>query len=236
MNREQLQKDFFPTEIMHNLFKNELQLRDKIKLINNYIDKVRDSYDADVLHIMQNNQIALTYWMSEQYSQAIAYFELAVEKMKPEEDPSKYILALNLLIRGNRLLSNYQEAEKWVSLAFETTDIFHSFENLAILNDYADLITDTGQTFDENHIPLIQSIIRELGFPEKLDDPIETIRSMTKRNKLWNRKLSEWTIKFGESELDVSMKELEKYIDSCEIEWYRDYAKDSLEKLKSKSQ
>ncbi len=234
MNCEQLQKDFFPAELTLKLFGNQTQLLDKLTLINNYIEEVRASFDEHVLKIIQNNQIAHIYWMSNHYPEAITHFEIVVENMEAEDSPSKYLLAINLLIRGNRLLSNYKEAKKWIALAFGNSDIFHPFENLINLNDYADLVIDSGKAFDENHIPLIQSIIDKLGFPEKLEDPVKTIQSMTKRNKLWSRKLSEWTIKYEESDLDERIKGIEQYIDSCEIEWYRDYAKNSLEKLKNK--
>ncbi|MEP2348322.1 MAG: tetratricopeptide repeat protein [Algoriphagus sp.] len=234
MNREQLQKDFFPAEIMLQLVKQEIPLSDKIKLINSYLDKVRDSYDAEVLKIKQHNQLAHIYWMSEHYEEAIAHFEIVVENMEAEDYPSLYSLALNLLIRCNRLLSNYQEAEKYATLAFASFDTFHPFKKLNILTDYADLIADSGKIFDENYISIIQATIDELGFPEKLDDPIETIRSMSKRNQVWNRKLSDWTIKYRESDLDEKKRELVQYIDSCEIGWYKDYALNTLEILQNK--
>ncbi len=234
MNREQLQKDFFPKEVMLKLFRDSTHLESKIELINDYIDEVRDSYDEDVLQIIQNNQIAHTYWMSEQYAQAIAHFEIVVENMEPEDYPSNYILVLNLLIRGNRLLSNYKEAEKWIALAFGNSKIYHPFDNLIILNDYADLIADSGQAFDESHNPLIQSIIDELGFPEKLKDPVETIRSMNKSHKYWARKLTSIEADSLKPDLDLTIKEYEEYAVSCEIEWYRNYAKNTIERLKIK--
>ena len=165
MNREQPRKDIFPAELILKLFGNETHLPDKLKLINDYIEEVRDSFDEDVLKIIKNSQIAHIYWMSNQYPEAITHFEIVVENMGAEDSPSKYFLAINLLIRGNRLLSNYKEAEKWIALAFENSDIFHPFENLINLNDYADLVIDSGQSFDEIHNHLIQSIIYKLGFP-----------------------------------------------------------------------
>ena len=236
MNLEQLKKDIFPSELTIKLYRDipYSEVDSKIKLINEYIEEVRGSFDDDVLKLKQHNQIAFCYWMAEQYPQAIKHFEMVVKNMELEDYPSMYFLALNLLIRGNRLLSHYKGAEKWVALAFDDTEIFHAFENLINLNDYADLISETGQGFNKNYIPLIQSIINELGFPEKLEDPVTTIWSMNKTQKFWARKLGEIDIKSVKSDLNVIIKEYENYIGACEIGWYRNYAKNAVEKMKQK--
>ncbi|TXE11027.1 hypothetical protein [Algoriphagus aquimarinus] len=236
MNREQLNSNFFPTELMLKLYRDipDSEYESKIKLLNDFIDEVRGSYDEDVLKIKQHNQIAHIYWMSEQYPQATKHFEIVVEIMEPEDYPSLYFLAINLLIRGNRHLSNYEEAEKWVSIAFENTEIFNTANNLINLNDYADLITDSGQAFEKKYIRLIKLIIDELGFPEVLEDPVETIRSMNKTHKFWARRLGEMELGSVRSDLTVTIGEYEDYIKSCEIEWFRNYAKNAVEKMKNK--
>ncbi|MEB2775992.1 tetratricopeptide repeat protein [Algoriphagus sp. D3-2-R+10] len=236
MNRELLNSNFFPKDLMLKLFSDisDSDVETKISLINDHIDEVGDSYDEDVLKIQQHNLIAFCYWMAEQYPQAIKHYEKVMEILKPEDSPQIYFLALNLLIRGNRLLSHYEEAEKWITLAFDDTDILNAFENLINLNDYADLISETGQGFKKNYIPLIQSIINELGFPEKLEDPVTTIRSMNKTQKFWARKLGEIEIGSVRPDLSVTIKGYENYIESCEIDWYRNYAKNAVERIKQK--
>ena len=234
MNREQLQIDFFPTELMLKFYRDipESEYETKIKLVNDYIEEVRDSYDEDVLKIKQQNQIAHIYWTSEHYPKAIYHFEIVVESMEPEDYPSIYFLALNLLIRGNILLSNYKEAEKWAELAFENHHLADAISNLHILNDYCDVITKTEIFLDKKYHPLIQSIIDEYGFPEKLGDPVETIRSMTVRHRYWNNMLSEIRL-INRQDSPEYIKELENYRDSCEIEWYRNYVSKTLNNLRS---
>ena len=236
MNREQLQKDFFPTELMLKLYRDipESEYETKIKLVNDYIEEVRHSYDEDVLKIKQQNQIAHIYWTSELYQQAINHFEIVVKSMEPEDYHSIYFLALNLLIRGNILLSNYKEAEKWAELAFENHHLADAISNLHILNDYCDVITKTETFLDKKHHPLIQSIIDEYGFPEILGDPVETIRSMQKRYKFWARKMGELELASVSTDLNYTILAYENYINSCEIEWFRKYALESIENIKNK--
>ncbi|PZX52060.1 hypothetical protein [Algoriphagus chordae] len=234
MNKEQLKKDIFPAELMLQLFRDIPDVESKIRMVNEYIEKVHGVYDEDVLLIKQQNQIAHIYWISEQHEQSIHHFEIVVESMEVEDYPSLYFLALNLLIRGNRILSNYKAAEKWVALAFESSGIFNPAENLINLNDYADLLTESGKVFENKHMPLIQSIIDEYGFPEKLEDPITTIRSMRKSYQYWARKLGEMELKSAESSLTDNILAYENYTKSCEIGWFRNYASNSLDRLKSK--
>ncbi|WPR73455.1 hypothetical protein [Algoriphagus sp. NG3] len=236
MNLEQLRKDIFPSELILKLYKDipDTQYEEKIKLVNNYIDEVRDSYDEDVLKIKKHNQIAFCYWMAEQYPQAIQHFEMVVENMEPEDYPPLYFLALNLLIRGNRILSNYEVAERWAELAWKNHNFAHAISNLNILNDYTDLITDSETILDKKYYPLIQSIIDEYGFPEELEDPIETIRSMHQRHKFWSNKLSKTVITFRKSTQEEYTEKLEQYVKSCEIEWFQNLARETLVKLKSK--
>jgi hypothetical protein len=62
---------------------------------------------------------------------------------------------------------------------------------LLLLEDYADLISDSKQEFYPSYLPVIQSVIEEAGFPQKLAEPISTIYSMKKADNHWNRKLME---------------------------------------------
>ncbi|MCE7053365.1 hypothetical protein LZF95_01665 [Algoriphagus sp. AGSA1] len=234
MNLEQLRKDIFPSELILKLYRDipNAQYEEKIKLVNDYIDEVQDIYDEDVLKIKKHNQIAFCYWMAEQYPLAIQHFEMVVENMEPEDYPHLYFLALNLLIRGNRILSNYEIAEKWAELAWENHHLAHAISNLHILNDYTDVITETKTILDKKYYPLIRSIIDEYGFPEELEDPVKTIRSMNQRHKLWSIKYGEIVMTFRKSDHEKYIRELEQFIDSCEIEWYRNYAEKTVERLK----
>ncbi|SFU18099.1 hypothetical protein SAMN04489724_4765 [Algoriphagus locisalis] len=237
MNREQLQKDFFPPEIILKIYQDipDSEIEAKIKLVNEYIEKVRGTYDEDVLKIHQHNQIAFCYWIAEQYVESIKHFEIVVESLQPEDCSTKYFLALNLLIRGTRLLSKYNEAEKWAESALANHHLSDAISNLHILNDYCDVITETESFLDEKHNLLIQSIIDEYGFPEKLEDPIDTIQSMSMRHKYWSNTYSKIVLNFRESDPEEYIQEIEKYIESCDIEWFRNHALKSIEIIKERS-
>lgn len=235
MNREQLKKDFFPAELMLKLYRDlaDCGAEAKIKLIDEYIEKVRDSYDEDVLFIKQHNQIAHMHFMSGQHEQAISYFEMVVEKMAPDDYPPIYFLAINLLIRSNCILTNYDVAKQWGELALKNHHHADPISNLHILNDYMDVLSETETDLDKKHYSVIQSIIDEYGFPEKLRDPVETIRSMNKRHKIWARKMGDLTLNYAKPDGAATFEDLERYIESCEIGWYRNYARNMLDKLKS---
>lgn len=236
MNREQLNSNFFPPELMLKLFRDipDSEVESKIKLVNEYIDKVRGSYEEDVLKIHQQNQIAHIYWSSEQFLKAVDHFEIVVKNLKPADSPQIYFLAINLLIRGNAFLSNYKTAKKWAEVALENHHLANTNYNLNILNDYTDVLSETETGLDKKYFPLIQSIIDEYGFPEKLVDPVETIRSMKKRHKYWARKMSEMELESVSSDVTVTIDAYEDYIESCEIGWFRKYASNTLARLKNK--
>ncbi|PZX53437.1 hypothetical protein LV84_03161 [Algoriphagus ratkowskyi] len=234
MNREQLQKDIFPAELILKLFGNETKLPDKITLINDYIEGVKGSYDAEVLKIIQNNQIAHIYWEAGNYEHAIAHFEIVVENMEPEDKPSLYFLALNLLIRSNRMLSKIEKALTWSIQALNNSHIATENYRLINLKEYAELLTDTEENFDDKYLPVIKSIIDFYGIPIEVNDPIDTVKLIHQMHSYWAKKLTVLEAKIRKSDPDMMIREYEEYASSCEIEWYRNYAENSLERLKNK--
>ncbi len=234
MNREQLRKDIFPAELILKLFGNETQLPDKLKLINDYIEEVRDSFDEEVLKIIKNNQIAHIYWMSNQYPEAITHFEIVVESMEPEDNPALYFLALNLVIRSTRILSKFDEALNWSIHALDNIHSATANYNLINLKEYAELLSGTKKNFDDKYVPVMQSVIDFYGIPVEVKYPIETVKLIHQMHSYWAKKLTVLEANFRESDLDFMIREYEEYATSCDIEWYRDYAKNTLVRLKSK--
>ena len=153
--------------------------------------------------------------------------------MEPVDSPIIYFLSLLQLIRCNRILTNYEVAEKWAELALENHHLAPINYNLHILNDYADVLSETETSLAKKYYPLIQSIIDEYGFPERLKAPFETIRSMSKRHKIWARKMGDLTLAYAKSDTVNTFQDLEEYIESCEIEWYRNYVSKTLKNLRS---
>lgn len=234
MNCEQLQKDFFPPELMLKLVGNETQLHDKLTLINDYIAEVRDFYDEEVLQIIQNNQLGFSYWLAEKYEQAIKHFKLVVENMHPEDNSPLFFLALNLIIRSNRMLSKIEEALNWSIHALDYSHFATANYKLINLKEYAELLIDFKGNFDDKYIPVIQSVIDFFGIPAEVINPLDTVKLIHKMHSFWAKKLTVLEANFRESDLDLMIMEYEAYTSSCEIEWYREYAFKTLEILKNK--
>ncbi|UZD22643.1 hypothetical protein [Algoriphagus halophytocola] len=235
MNIEQLKKDIIPPELMLKLYGDipDSEVEAKIELLDDFLEKVRDSYDEDVFKVLRSNQLAVLLWMAKRYQEVITHAEEVVHLLAPEDYPTYYFLSADLLIKCNFILSKYEKAEKWARLALENHQHSSVISNLHILNNYADVRLATNKPLDKKYSPLIQSIIDEYGFPEKLNDPLETIKSMEARHKYWNRQLSE-LILINRSDPPEYLKELENYKNSCEIEWYRNYAQKAINSLKNK--
>jgi len=90
-----------------------------------------------------------------------------------------YFLTIGLILRCSRLIGNFDQAFFWAKKAF--AEVMHApgFNfKLDLLQDHGDLISDSKQEFDQSCLPIIQSVIDEAGFPQKLADPISTINSM----------------------------------------------------------
>lgn len=234
MNREQLQKDFYPPEIMLKLFGDETELQDKLTLINNYIEGVRGTYDEDVLRIFQNNQIGYSYWLAGKHEQAIEHFKLVVENMHPEDNPSLYFLAINLLIRSNRMLPKIEEAFTWAIHALDNSNFASANYNLTSLKEYAEIIRDMNKDFDDKYLAVIQSVIDFFGISVEVKDPIERVKLIHQMHSYWAKRLTVLDANFRESDLDLMIREYEAYTSTCEIDWYKDYALKTLEILKIK--
>lgn len=235
MNREQLQKDIFPAELMLKLYGGDIpdsEVELKIELLDEALEKVRDNYDQDVLTVMRNNHIAVLHWMAKQYQKVIPHAEEVINLLEPQDYPTYYFISIDLLIKCNFILSKYKTADKWARIALENHHLSDTISNLHILNNYTDVLLATKNPLDEKYKPLIQSIIDEYGFPEKLEDPLETIRSMTVRHRYWNKMLSEIRLN-NRPDSPEYIKELENYRDICEIEWYRNYVSKTLKNLRS---
>lgn len=230
MNLEQLRKDFFPKEIVLKLHKEipSSNYLKKIEMVKAYANEVSQSYDKDVLEIKLNNEIGFWYWDAEEYPFAIEHFEKAIDLLKPHDYPSLYFHIIGMLVRCNRLISNYGESMEWIKTAFRQIDHTHSyFEKLNVLNEYVDLLDDSKRLFDLDYIPIIKTVIDELGFPEKLGKPIETIQSMRNRNLYWNQKLMDVKL-MNRGNKDRLIEELTYFMESCEIDWYKRYVKDQI--------
>jgi hypothetical protein len=91
------------------------------------------------------------------------------------------------------------------------------------------LISYSKQEFDQSCLPIIQSVIDEAGFPQKLADPISTINSMREMHLYWNRMMMKLRVtKNRETKLEA----YQKYHDTCEIGYYKDYLNKAISEIK----
>jgi len=235
MIEAQLKNDFLPKEIVIKLHRDldPLDYKSRIKLVNQYAESIKSSFDDEVYQIKLNQELALLYWQGNQFHSAIEHYEQVVYKLQPEQYPMVYFHTIAMLCRCNRLIADYQQAHKWINLAFEQIHLSDSsFDNLYLLKEYADLILDYEISFDNKHIPIIKSVIKDLEFPElSLKQPLETIQFLSKMNSKWNRELSRISLMPGEN-IKAILSELKKYVKSCEIGWYRNYANKRIANLK----
>lgn len=234
MEREQFNREFLNRDMTLKLYRDipQFDFSTKIGLIKSYTDQIKNSYDSEVFEVRLNNEIGFVYWNAKEYALAIKHFEKVISILKPDDYPFLYFNVVCLLIRSNRLISNYGASLLWVEKAIDNISYSESsFVKLDILNEYVDLILESNQSFNDDFTPIIQFIIDDLGFPEKLRDPKETAKSMKKTNGLWNQKLSKVTL-MDKNDKQARIKEFEKYYEACEISWYKNYANDKINKLK----
>jgi tetratricopeptide (TPR) repeat protein len=234
MKKEQFNREFLPKEIVLKLLREipPTNCEQKIKLIKNYTQTIKESFDSDVFEVRFNNEIGLCYWEAKEYALAESHFR-KVNILKPQHYPFLYFLVVGLLIRCNRLISNYVESFYWVDIAVSNI-IFadSSFDKLNILKEYVDLLTDTKQAFNHNYNKIIIEIINDLGFPEGLTNPIDTVNSMRNTNLTWNRKLSEIGLT-DKKDINSLIKLYESYKEKCPVEWYKKYAEEAIIRIKN---
>jgi tetratricopeptide (TPR) repeat protein len=224
MKQEKKLREFFSTEITLKLYQ-EFDLADyesRISFVREEAEKVRQFFEEDVFEKKLNNRIAHCYLDAEKYAESIPHLEREVELSRIENNQF-YFFPIWLLIRSNRETGNFLVAFKWSEKAIDLFEHANSFDKLNVFKEYADLVSDSGEAFNPDYSHIIEEIITDLGFSEKLEDPIKTIYSMVKSNRIWNRKLGEIHLK-----KDLDQKEklrlYQEYRDTCEIGWYRDYA------------
>jgi predicted nucleotide-binding protein (sugar kinase/HSP70/actin superfamily) len=235
MNKEQLKPEFLPKEIALQLH-GEMEASDyksRIKLVNEYAESIRHSFDNEVFEVKLNNELGFLYWQGNQFHSAIKHYEKVVNILQAKHYPWVYFQTIGMLCRCNRLIKEYQKSYHWIMLAFEQSDLFNSsFDGLLLLTEYKDLLSDSEMAFDGSYMKIITTIIEDLDFPEiSLTNPILAIQKLQKMNLKWNRELSRITLMPRENK-EAILDEFEKYEKACEIGWYRSYAKESINQLK----
>ncbi len=236
MNIQQLRSDFLTKEVVLQLYRDTplADYKTRIATLEKHANPLKSTYDAEVYEVKMNDHIGFFYFEAKKYSLAIEHFSKVLEIMKPEDYPFLYFHVLGLLIRCNRLIKNYDEAVLWFETGVSTIEkVDSSFEKLNLLQEYVDLLLDARKIFNQEYNWIIQSIIDDLGFPETLSEPVQTIQSMRERNRIWNRNLGKIKL-LGRDNKTLMLIKMEEYYQNCEIQWYKNYAADRIAELKAK--
>ncbi|MDN3687423.1 hypothetical protein [Cyclobacterium jeungdonense] len=238
MNTDQFTSDFLPKEIVLKLYRDVpiWDYQQQIDLVNSYAETVKETMDPDVFDIKLHHQIGFCYWQADAHPQAIVHYKKVIEKLKPHHYPFLYFNVISLLIRCNRLIAEFSESFYWCGIAFKYLEATtSSFDKLNILTEYVDVLADANESFNKEYEPIIKYVIADLGFPETLTDPLETVNAMRTTNHIWNRKLSDVELSQVHLEdTDQIIRAFENFKQHCPIEWYRNYAENAINIRKHK--
>lgn len=234
MSKEKPHREFFSKEVVLKLYRG-FDLSDyesRIAFVKEEAEKVRRRFDKEIFDKNLSNKIAHIYLDAEKYAEAIPYFETVVQLSKAETD-AFYLFPIWLLVRCNREIGQFSQAFKWNEKAISLFEFASSFDKLNVLKEYADLIQDSGDAFNSTYKSIIQDIIDDLGFPEKLENPIETIYSMVKTNRNCSRELGKIHIQAGLDQ-KTKLKLFQEYYNACEMDWYKNHVAEIIERIKQK--
>jgi tetratricopeptide (TPR) repeat protein len=238
MNSKELQKDFLPKEIVLKLMLDipRGNYAEKLALLDNYIDQVKDSFEPDILLVKSNNEKGLIYWDAKKYDLAIRHYEKVLEILGPSDYPFLYFHITYLLITCYRLTKQFGPSMQWAETALNNLDCTNSsFDKLITLTAYADLLAEAGLPFNERNTALIDIVIQELEFPSiPVVEPIERIKIISQEHKRWNQQLSKLHLIPRENKAEI-IAALKDYVASCEIGWYKKYAAQRLKRIENAS-
>lgn len=236
MWQERYNVEFLTPELTIRLWKDfkDDQYEAKIAMIREYAASIQSTLDPEVFEVKLNEQIGLSYYFGGQYQETIDCHKIILEILTPEDSPMSYFLAIGLIIRCSRLIGNFDQAFFWAKKAFAEVVHAPGFNfKLDLFKAYADLISDSKLEFDQSYLPIIQTVIDEAGFPQKLAEPISAINSMWEMHQYWNRELMELTIAQHQNKESL-LEEYQQYHNTCEIGWCRDYADKAISEIKKK--
>lgn len=218
-------KNFLSKDIVIKIYKDlkDADVETKIKALHEYADSVKDRFKADHIQFEIDKQKAFLYYDHQQYATALPHIikVLSAESAYTTES-SEHLYSL-LRIRCHRLLHQYEEGMIcFKNRLSQLKESDSAFMLLDLLEDYANLCREAPFAFEESYQTLIEQIVSKLAFPAIDLPPLERILAMTKMHLHWNRKISQIHM-IRTNDLEKA-KQLEDYIATCEIGWYKAYA------------
>ena len=237
MNLEELKKDFLPKEIVLKLMLDvpRENYAEKLEILDNYINQVKDSFEPDILLIRSNNQIGFIYWEAEKYDLAIKHYEKVLEILSASDYPFLYFHIAYMLITCYRLTKQFGPSMQWAETALNNLNDTDSsfYGKLGILTAYIEVLHEADMPFNEKYAAIIDNVIVQMEFPPiSTDEPIERIKIINQEHKKWNQRLMKADVigKENKGELITALKD---YVASCDIGWYKKYAAQRLEKIEN---
>lgn len=239
MNLGELKKDFLPKEIILKLMLDipRENYSEKLEILDNYINQVKDSFEQDILLIKSNNQKGFIYWEAEKYNLAIKHYEKVLEILGPSDYPFLYFHIAYMLITCYRLTKQFGPSMQWAETALNNLNCTDSSfgDKLGILTAYTELLEEAGRPFNEKYTEIIDNVIQELEFPPvSAVEPIKRIKKISQEHKKWNQQLMKVDLisRENKGELTTALKD---YVASCEIGWYKKYAAQRLKRIENAS-
>jgi hypothetical protein len=230
LNLRKNEREFFDTEVTLKLYR-EFDFNDyeaRIAYVKAEAEKVRSHFDEACFTEKLSSRIAHCYLDAEKFGEAIPYLAKEVE-LKDKWD-SFYLFPIWLLIRCNRLIKDFEKGLYWSEKAFSLFDQANAMDKLNVFVEYSKLLMDYEKPFNPDYLHFIQEIIDEHGFPQRLEEPTATIQSLDVMNRKWNRKLSDISMmKTADKAEKITL--FHKYIEVCEIGWYRENAEKVIANL-----
>ncbi|MCF0059093.1 hypothetical protein [Dyadobacter sp. CY356] len=235
MKLEELQKSFLPKEIFLKLVRDipRENYAEKLELLDDYINQVKDFFDPDILFVRSNNEIGFIYWEAEKYDLAIIHYEKVLEILGPADYPFLYFNITYILIVCYRSLKQFSPSMQWADIAINNLTCTESTfsDKLSTLSAYMDLLNDAGRPFNEKYTPIIDNVIQEMEFPPvSVVDPLERIKIISQEHKKWNQRLMKVSLMSTENK-EENITALKDYIATCEIGWYKKYAARKLQEI-----
>ncbi|PIQ19789.1 MAG: hypothetical protein COW65_18735 [Cytophagales bacterium CG18_big_fil_WC_8_21_14_2_50_42_9] len=237
MNLIELQKDFLPKEIVLKLIRDvpKENYSEKLEILDNYINQVKDSFDADILLIKSNQEKGFIYWDAGKFDLAIKHYENVLEILAPADSPFIYFHIACMLITCYRLIEQFGSSMEWAETALGNLNSTDSsfYNKLSILTAYTDLLNETGTPFREKYTAIIDDLVQELEFPPvPVVEPIQKIKIISQEHKKWNQQLMQVHL-IGMENKEKLITALKVYVASCEIGWYKKYAEQTLIRIEN---
>ncbi len=228
--------DFLSPNVVTKLFR-DIAPSDYEKRANQIKEQAKTMQGLIPVQALQrklNSWLGLIYWEGKQYDLAIDHFKVVLDCIKVEDDAVQYTNTLKMISRCYRLLKDYENSLKWVSLALDQVrEADSAFFKLSVLTDYSDLLFESNLPFDKAYFPIVKTVFEAMEFSDiSLDNPQEAIQKMSALNRKWNRKYYNIFVNTKDDSAKA-IEELNEFVKVCYVGYYKKQASEKIIELNS---